>query len=261
MYLMSRKIKASGVKMVLSGEGSDEMFGGYLYFHKAPNPEEFHKELIRKLRALYMYDCLRANKATLAWGVEARVPFLDREFLELVMSMNPEQKMCVDEQGNPRIEKHVLRDAFDVSKDDSDTEPPSKRLKLYSGDYVGKPYLPEEVLWRQKEQFSDGVGYNWIDTLRSIAADKVTDEQLEQAAFRFPYNTPTTKEGYYYRSIFVQHFPSDCAAKTVPGGPSVACSTAAAIEWDASFKNRADPSGRAVTGVHTDAIDSNVKLS
>eukprot|EP00906_Rhabdomonas_costata_P008040 RCo011476 len=226
MYLMARKIKACGVKVVLSGEGSDEMFGGYLYFHKAPNATEFHRELVRKLSMLHMYDCLRANKATMAWGVEARVPFLDREFLELVMQMDPTQKMCVDEAtGKPRIEKHVLRDAFDVSRDSNADGPPTKRMKLFNGEHTGKPYLPEEILWRQKEQFSDGVGYSWIDTLRSVAEERVTDEQLAQAKFRFPNNPPTTKEGYYYRSIFAQHFPGECAAKTVPGGPSVACST------------------------------------
>lgn len=247
MFLMSRKIKASGVKMVLSGEGSDEIFGGYLYFHKAPNREEFHRELVRKVAALHQYDCLRANKSTMAWGLEARVPFLDREFLELCMAFDPTQKMCVDEDGKKRIEKWILRAAFDIA----DNEPAAKKPKT-GIDHSG-PYLPSAVLWRQKEQFSDGVGYGWIDGLRDHAEQKVTDEQLMQAKFVFPYNTPQTKEAYFYRQIFASHFPSESAAKTVPGGPSVACSTAAAIEWDASFKNRADPSGRAVVGVHNEA--------
>eukprot|EP00667_Euglena_gracilis_P005261 EG_transcript_5296 len=247
MFLMSRKIKASGVKMVLSGEGSDEIFGGYLYFHKAPNKEEFHKELVRKVSALHLYDCARANKSTMAFGLEARVPFLDREFLELCMAFDPAQKMCVDEKGDKRIEKWILRAAFDTSVDRESTP---KRAKTENG---ADPYLPASVLWRQKEQFSDGVGYGWIDALRDNAEQKVTDEQLAQARFVFPHNTPATKEAYYYRQIFASHFPSDAAAKTVPGGPSVACSTAAAIEWDASFKNRADPSGRAVAGVHNQA--------
>lgn len=223
MYLMSRKIKAMGIKMVLSGEGTDEVFGGYLYFHKAPNAKEFHEELVRKLQALHMYDCARANKAMSAWGVEARVPFLDKQFLDVAMRINPQDKMC----GNGKIEKHVLRECF-------------------------ADYLPESVAWRQKEQFSDGVGYSWIDSLKVIAAEQISDRQLANAHFRFPYNTPTSKEGYLYREMFEALFPLPSAAECVPGGPSVACSSAKAIEWDESFKKMDDPSGRAV-GVHASA--------
>ncbi|MCF7354381.1 asparagine synthase B [Vibrio sp. CK2-1] len=224
MFLLARKIKAMGIKMVLSGEGADEIFGGYLYFHKAPNAKEFHEETVRKLLALNMFDCARANKSLAAWGVEGRVPFLDKEFIDVAMRLNPEDKMC----GNGKMEKHVLRECFEH-------------------------YLPESIAWRQKEQFSDGVGYNWIDSLKAQAEEKVTDQQLETAAFKFPYNTPTTKEGYVYREIFSELFPLESAAECVPGGPSVACSSAAAIEWDESFKNNADPSGRAVKAVHNDA--------
>ncbi|WP_027696988.1 asparagine synthase B [Vibrio litoralis] len=224
MFLLARKIKAMGIKMVLSGEGADEIFGGYLYFHKAPNAKEFHEETVRKLLALNMFDCARANKSLAAWGVEGRVPFLDKEFIDVAMRLNPEDKMC----GNGKMEKHVLRECFEH-------------------------YLPESIAWRQKEQFSDGVGYNWIDSLKAQAEEKVTDQQLETAAFKFPYNTPTTKEGYVYREIFAELFPLESAAKCVPGGPSVACSSATAIEWDESFKNNADPSGRAVKAVHNDA--------
>jgi len=220
MYLMSRKIKAMGIKMVLSGEGADEVLGGYLYFHKAPNAQEFHEETVRKLLALHMFDCARANKAMSAWGVEARVPFLDKKFLDVAMRINPKDKMC----GNGKMEKHILREAFES-------------------------YLPKSVAWRQKEQFSDGVGYSWIDTLKEVAAAQITDQQLETAHFRFPYNTPTSKEGYLYRTIFEELFPVPSAAECVPGGPSVACSSAKAIEWDESFKIMNDPSGRAV-GVH-----------
>ncbi|QWA12558.1 asparagine synthase B [Sodalis ligni] len=223
MYLMSRKIKAMGIKMVLSGEGADEVFGGYLYFHKAPNAKEFHEELVRKLQALHMYDCARANKAMSAWGVEARVPFLDKNFLDVAMRINPQDKMC----GHGKIEKHVLRECF-------------------------ASYLPQSIAWRQKEQFSDGVGYSWIDTLKEVAAAQITDQQLANAHFRFPYNTPTSKEAYFYREIFEELFPLPSAAECVPGGPSVACSSAKAIEWDESFKNMDDPSGRAV-GVHQSA--------
>ena len=223
MYLMSRKIKAMGIKMVLSGEGADEVFGGYLYFHKAPNAQEFHEELVRKLQALHMYDCARANKAMSAWGVEARVPFLDKNFLDVAMRINPQDKMC----GNGKIEKHVLRECF-------------------------SSYLPESIAWRQKEQFSDGVGYSWIDTLKEVAAAQITDQQLANAHFRFPYNTPNSKEAYFYRQIFEELFPLPSAAECVPGGPSVACSSSKAIEWDESFKKMDDPSGRAV-GVHQSA--------
>ena len=223
MYLMSRKIKAMGIKMVLSGEGSDEIFGGYLYFHKAPNAREFHEETVRKLERLHMFDCARANKATSAWGVEARVPFLDKNFIDVAMRLNPQDKMCVD----GRMEKWILRKAFD----DGST-------------------LPESVLWRQKEQFGDGVGYSWIDSIRDFVETEVTDQQLATAEFRFPTNTPDTKEGYYYRTIFEGYFPQESAARCVPGGKSIACSTVEALEWDESFKNNADPSGRSMKDVH-----------
>lgn len=223
MYLMARKIKAMGIKMVLSGEGADEVFGGYLYFHKAPNAKEFHEETVRKLLALHMYDCARANKAMSAWGVEARVPFLDKKFLDVAMRLNPKDKMC----GNGKMEKYILRECFES-------------------------YLPASVAWRQKEQFSDGVGYSWIDTLKETANQQISNQMLANAHFRFPYNTPNSKEGYLYREIFEELFPVPSAAECVPGGPSVACSSAKAIEWDESFKKMDDPSGRAV-GVHQSA--------
>ena len=224
MYLLARVIKSMGIKMVLSGEGADEIFGGYLYFHKAPTPEEFHKETVRKLSKLHLYDCLRANKSLSAWGVEGRVPFLDKEFLDVAMRTNPEAKMCPGKT----IEKRIVREAF-------------------------ANMLPDEVAWRQKEQFSDGVGYSWIDTLKKITSDQVSDEQMAHAAERFPINPPRNKEEYYYRSIFAEHFPSDSAARSVPSVPSVACSTAEALAWDEAFKNMNDPSGRAVAGVHEEA--------
>ena len=224
MYLLARVIKSMGIKMVLSGEGADEVFGGYLYFHKAPTPQAFHEETVRKLSKLHLYDCLRANKSLSAWGVEGRVPFLDKEFLDVAMRLNPSAKMC---PGNT-IEKRIVREAF-------------------------ADMLPESVAWRQKEQFSDGVGYSWIDTLKEITAAAVTDEQMEKAAERFPINPPMNKEEYYYRSIFEEYFPSESAARSVPSVPSVACSTAEALAWDASFKNLNDPSGRAVAGVHQEA--------
>ncbi|NUO75750.1 MAG: asparagine synthase B [Lysobacter sp.] len=225
MFLLARRIKAMGVKMVLSGEGSDEIFGGYLYFHKAPNAREFHEELVRKLDALHSYDCLRANKSMMAWGVEPRVPFLDVEFLEVAMRMDAQAKMA----GHGRIEKAVLREAFEG-------------------------YLPDSILWRQKEQFSDGVGYGWIDGLKAHAEAQVSDRDLAAAPGRFPINPPQTKEAYYYRSIFERHFPGTACAETVPGGKSIACSSPAAIAWDAAFANAADPSGRAVAGVHQAAL-------
>ncbi len=228
MFLLARRLKATGCKMVLSGEGADEVFGGYLYFHKAPNPEEMQRELVAKVSKLHQYDCLRANKSMMAWGVEARVPFLDRRFLEYAMCLDPADKMC----GTERIEKHALRAAFDDKVD---------------------PYLPESVLWRQKEQFSDGVGYGWIDALRDHADEKVTDIQLKFAASRFRESPPETKEAYLYRDIFSNLFPSPSAAATVPYGKSIACSSPAAIAWDEAFKNATDPSGRSVAGVHTDA--------
>lgn len=224
MYLLARVIKSMGIKMVLSGEGADEVFGGYLYFHKAPNAKAFHEETVRKLSKLYLYDCLRANKSLSAWGVEGRVPFLDKEFLDVAMRTNPEAKMCPGKT----IEKKIVREAF-------------------------ADMLPESVAWRQKEQFSDGVGYSWIDTLKEITSKAVTDEQMAHAAERFPINTPMNKEEYYYRSIFEEYFPSESAARSVPSVPSVACSTAEALAWDASFKNLNDPSGRAVAGVHEEA--------
>ena len=224
MYLLARVIKSMGIKMVLSGEGADEIFGGYLYFHKAPSPKAFHEETVRKLSKLYMYDCLRANKSLSAWGVEGRVPFLDKEFLDVAMRTNPEAKMCPGKI----IEKRIVREAF-------------------------ANMLPDEVAWRQKEQFSDGVGYSWIDTLKKITSDQVSDEQMAHAAERFPINPPRNKEEYYYRSIFAEHFPSDSAARSVPSVPSVACSTAEALAWDEAFKNMNDPSGRAVAGVHEEA--------
>ncbi|MEO1487040.1 MAG: asparagine synthase B [Bacteroidota bacterium] len=224
MYLMARVIKSMGIKMVLSGEGADELFGGYLYFHKAPSPKDFHEETVRKLDKLHMYDCLRANKSLAAWGIEGRVPFLDKEFMDVAMRINPKDKMINGE----RMEKWVVRKAFES-------------------------YLPESVAWRQKEQFSDGVGYSWIDTLKALVEKEVSDEQLENARFKFPIQTPTSKEEYYYRSIFEGHFPSDAAALSVPQEPSVACSTKIALEWDEAFKNMNDPSGRAVAHVHEDA--------
>ncbi|MDD6892156.1 MAG: asparagine synthase B [Bacteroidales bacterium] len=226
MYLLARVIKSMGIKMVLSGEGADEVFGGYLYFHKAPDAKAFHEETVRKLSKLHLYDCLRANKSLSAWGVEGRVPFLDKEFLDVAMRTNPAAKMCPGKT----IEKKIVREAF-------------------------ADMLPESVAWRQKEQFSDGVGYSWIDTLKAITAQAVSDEQMAKAAERFPINTPMNKEEYYYRSIFEEYFPSESAARSVPSVPSVACSTAEALAWDASFKNLNDPSGRAVAGVHEEAYE------
>ena len=221
MFLMARAIKALGIKMVLSGEGADELFGGYLYFHKAPNAKEFHEETVRKLEKLHQYDCLRANKSLAAWGIEGRVPFLDKEFIEVAMRINPKDKMISDD----RMEKWVLRKAFE-------------------------DYLPKSVAWRQKEQFSDGVGYSWIDNLKKVVGEKVTDEQMDNAHFRFPVQTPQNKEEFFYRSIFESHFPSDAAALSVPSVPSVACSTPVALAWDEAFQNQNDPSGRAVAKVH-----------
>ncbi len=221
MFLMARAIKSLGIKMVLSGEGADELFGGYLYFHKAPNAQEFHEETVRKLDKLHQYDCLRANKSLAAWGIEGRVPFLDKEFIEVAMRLNPKDKMITNE----RMEKWVLRKAFEK-------------------------YLPESVAWRQKEQFSDGVGYSWIDTLKEVVEAEVTDEQMANAHYRFPTQTPRNKEEFYYRTIFESHFPSEAAALSVPSVPSVACSTPIALAWDKAFQNQNDPSGRAVKKVH-----------
>jgi asparagine synthase (glutamine-hydrolysing) len=232
MYLMARVIKSMGIKMVLSGEGADELFGGYLYFHKAPNAMEFHEETVRKLSKLHMYDCLRANKSLAAWGIEGRVPFLDKEFIDVAMRINPQDKMINGE----RMEKWILRKAFE-------------------------DMLPESVAWRQKEQFSDGVGYSWIDTLKEVVAKEVSDEQLANAKYKFPIQTPTSKEEYYYRSIFTEHFPSDAAALSVPQEASVACSTKIALEWDEAFKNLNDPSGRAVANVHSDAYKKQEKTN
>ncbi|MFL2607883.1 MAG: asparagine synthase B [Flavobacteriaceae bacterium] len=227
MYLMARVIKSMGIKMVLSGEGADEIFGGYLYFHKAPSPREFHEETVRKLDKLHMYDCLRANKSLAAWGIEGRVPFLDKEFMDVAMSLNPKDKMIKGE----RIEKWILRKAFE-------------------------DYLPDSIAWRQKEQFSDGVGYNWIDTLKKVVEDQISDKNMKEASSRFPFQTPATKEEYYYRSLFSEHFPSETAASCVPQEPSVACSTKIALEWDEAFKSLNEPSGRAISKVHDDAYDS-----
>ena len=226
MYLMARAIKSLGIKMVLSGEGADELFGGYLYFHKAPNAKEFHEETVRKLDKLHQYDCLRANKSLAAWGIEGRVPFLDKEFIDVAMNINPDDKMIK----NGRIEKWVLREAF-------------------------KDYLPESVLWRQKEQFSDGVGYSWIDSLKELVSKEVTDNDLKNASNLFPINTPRNKEEYYYRSIFNDHFSSKAAALSVPSVPSVACSTPQALEWDEAFKNMNDPSGRSISNIHNESYE------
>ncbi len=232
MYLMARVIKSMGIKMVLSGEGADELFGGYLYFHKAPSAKDFHEETVRKLDKLHMYDCLRANKSLAAWGIEGRVPFLDKEFMDVAMRINPKDKMINGE----RMEKWVVRKAFEA-------------------------YLPKSVAWRQKEQFSDGVGYSWIDTLKELVEREISDEQLANAKYKFPVQTPTSKEEFYYRSIFENHFPSDTAALSVPQEPSVACSTKIALEWDEAFKNMNDPSGRAVAFVHEDAYDKSTDYS
>ncbi len=226
MYLMARAIKSLGIKMVLSGEGADELFGGYLYFHKAPNSKEFHEETVRKLDKLHQYDCLRANKSLAAWGIEGRVPFLDKEFIDVAMEINPEDKMIK----NGRIEKWVLREAF-------------------------KDYLPKSVLWRQKEQFSDGVGYSWIDSLKELVSKEVSDSDFKNASKIFPVNPPQNKEELYYRSIFKDHFPSDAAAKSVPSVPSVACSTPQALEWDEAFKNMNDPSGRSISNIHNESYE------
>ncbi len=232
MFLLARAIKAMGIKMVLSGEGADEIFGGYLYFHKAPTAKDFHEENVRKLDKLHMYDCLRANKSLASWGIEGRVPFLDKEFMDVAMRLNPKDKRIIAGQNSPMakqaMEKWVLREAF-------------------------CDMLPKSVAWRQKEQFSDGVGYSWIDTLKELVNGQVSDEQMENAHFRFPIQTPTSKEEFYYRSIFEEHFPSDTAALSVPSVPSVACSSPVALAWDESFKNMNDPSGRAVANVHDDA--------
>jgi len=246
MYLLARVIKSIGIKMVLSGEGADEIFGGYLYFHKAPSVQEFHEETVRKLSKLHLYDCLRANKSLSAWGVEGRVPFLDKEFLDVAMRTNPEAKMCNPHLTSPR----GGNDALKVSPR-GDLEGVSIEKRIVREAFADM--LPDEVAWRQKEQFSDGAGYSWIDALKEVTAAAVSDEQMEHAAERFPINTPKNKEEYYYRSIFAEHFPSDSAARSVPSEASVACSTSTALKWDASFRNMNDPSGRAVKGVHYQA--------
>ena len=228
MYLMSRKIKATGVKMVLSGEGSDEVFAGYLYFHKAPNKEELHKETVRKVKDLHKFDNNRANKSMMAWGVEARVPFLDRKFLEYSMNLDPQSKMSTN-----RIEKHLIRHAFDDKEE---------------------PYLPDEILWRQKEQFSDGVGYNWIDSLKLNAEDKVSNDKMQNAERKYPIHPPATKEAYYYRSIVFEFYPSNEAALTVEAGPSIACSSPVAFRWSQEFQDMDDPSGRAVK-IHQESVN------
>mmetsp|Transcript_84457 Transcript_84457/g.273044 ORF Transcript_84457/g.273044 Transcript_84457/m.273044 type:complete len:598 (+) Transcript_84457:75-1868(+) len=242
MYLMARRIRASGVKMVLSGEGADEIFGGYLYFHKAPNAAEFHEENVRKVKQLHLYDCLRANKSMMAWSVEARVPFLDRQFMETAFSFDVKQKLCVDADGKKRIEKWVLRKAFDL---------PGSRA-----------YLPAEVLWRQKEQFSDGVGYSWIDSLKAHAETTITDQQVKTAESRFPVKTPRTKEAYLYRDMFASHFGENTSAADCVGWQdSIACSSAVALKWDKAFQGRADASGRSVLGVHEAAYDTSYKTA
>ena len=229
MYLLARVIKSMGIKMVLSGEGSDELFGGYLYFHKAPNAQEFHEELVRKMSKLHLYDCLRANKSLMAWGVEGRVPFLDKDFIDIAMGLNPSDKMNIKlPDGKQRMEKWILRKAFE-------------------------DLLPESIAWRQKEQFSDGVGYNWIDTLKKMTEEKVSDAEFARRENRFPVNPPKTKEEYYYREIYSRLFPSDSAARCVPHEAGVACSTAKALEWDAAWKNMDEPSGRSIMGVHENA--------
>jgi len=242
MYLMARRIRATGVKMVLSGEGADEIFGGYLYFHKAPNAQEFHEENIRKVKQLHMYDCLRANKAMMAWGVEARVPFLDRRFMDAAFGFDARQKMCVDDTGNKRVEKWILRKAFDLP--------------------AARAYLPASVLWRQKEQFSDGVGYSWIDSIKDYAEKTITDQQMKTASGRFPLKTPRTKEAYLFRDLFAQRFGDNtAAAETVAWQDSIACSSEVALKWDKAFQGRADASGRAVCGVHEQAYGNDYQTA
>jgi asparagine synthase (glutamine-hydrolysing) len=218
MYFLSKYITDMGIKMVLSGEGADEVFGGYLYFHNAPSDEEFQKETIRRVFLLSTADCLRADKSTMAWGLEARVPFLDKGFLQTAMSMRPDFKRPDRSKG--KIEKWVIRKAFDTKED---------------------PYLPEEILWRQKEQFSDGVGYGWIDSLKEYCSKMVSDEEFATAAEKYPHNTPDTKEAYYFRKIFEKFYPQDHCLKTV-------------LKWIPKWQKNTDPSGRAAD-IHFDTIE------
>ncbi|MCR5061952.1 MAG: asparagine synthase B, partial [Treponema sp.] len=255
MYLLARVIKSMGIKMVLSGEGSDELFGGYLYFHKAPNAQEFHEELVRKMGKLHLYDCLRANKSLMAWGVEGRVPFLDKDFIDIAMGLNPSDKM------NIRVVEPVVPEPVEWVETTSNTQSSKcgfdrlnhQRIEKWILRKAFEDLLPESIAWRQKEQFSDGVGYNWIDTLKKMTEEKVSDAEFARRENRFPVNPPKTKEEYYYREIYSRLFPSDSAARCVPHEAGVACSTAKALEWDAAWKNMDEPSGRAIAGVHDKA--------
>ena len=250
MYLLARVIKSMGIKMVLSGEGSDELFGGYLYFHKAPNAKEFHEELVRKMSKLHLYDCLRANKSLMAWGVEGRVPFLDKDFIDIAMNLNPSDKMNIKlSDGKQRMPMSESSNVNNFQQANG----AKQRMEKWILRKAFEDLLPQDICWRQKEQFSDGVGYNWIDTLKKITEEKVSDAEFARRENRFPVNPPKTKEEYYYREIYSRLFPSDSAARCVPHEAGVACSTAKALEWDAAWKNADEPSGRAIAGVHNDA--------